>query len=236
MEPTWKKNWEETKENFCRWWTRQGLVIGQWGGTFTDRPHEEVKKPEMIEAGSEAFYADVDQRVHRNHYMLSRRSFPADLLPLPNTFIGPGSLAMHVGSTPLFTKDSVWFMPTMETGADPEHFPPLAFNPEDKWWKIQEETLIKSAALGKGKYMVGCPDLVENIDILVSLRDASNLFIDMVERPEWVIQKVDEINRRAVEISLAAARKSAMVVQYQWTRNSRVLQRAGVPPVGYRSC
>ncbi len=36
------------------------------------------------------------------------------------------------------------FMPTMETGADPEHFPPLKFNPEDKWWKIQEETLKKT--------------------------------------------------------------------------------------------
>jgi hypothetical protein len=41
---------------------------------------------------------------------------------------------------------------------------------------------------------VGCPDLIENMDALSSLRGAQTLCMDMVERPEWVEQKIHEIN------------------------------------------
>ena len=44
------------------------------------------------------------------------------------------------------------------------------------------------------KYLVGCPDLIENMDVLSSLRGAQTLLMDMVERPEWVEQKIREIN------------------------------------------
>jgi hypothetical protein len=43
--------------------------------------------------------------------------------------------------------------------------------------------------------VVGCPDLVENIDILAALRDPQTLMADMIDRPHWVEQKVAEINR-----------------------------------------
>ena len=49
--------------------------------------------------------------------------------------------------------------------------------------------------MGRGKYMAGFPDLVENIDILAALRDPQTLMMDLIERPAWVRQKVDEINR-----------------------------------------
>jgi len=48
--------------------------------------------------------------------------------------------------------------------------------------------------LSRDKYLVGCPDLIENVDVLSSLRGAQTLCMDMVERPEWVEQKVWEIN------------------------------------------
>jgi hypothetical protein len=47
----------------------------------------------------------------------------------------------------------------------------------------------------EGKYLVGCPDLVENVDILAALRDPQVLMMDMIERPEWVEAKVAEINQ-----------------------------------------
>ena len=46
----------------------------------------------------------------------------------------------------------------------------------------------------RGEYIVGCPDLVENMDTLASLRGAQTLCLDLVERPEWVAQKIWEIN------------------------------------------
>ena len=36
----------------------------------------------------------------------------------------------------------------------------------------EQAPLEACAELGRGKYLVGCPDLVENMEILASLRDA----------------------------------------------------------------
>ena len=196
---SWKRNWEETKQNFIKWWKREGLVIGQWGGVRAAHPHEMVERPHIPEKNDEAYYADVELRVRRNHYWLSGRNFPADIMPVANTEIGPGSLAIHLGSKPEIREESVWYHPIMKEVADPETTPPLKFDPQEKWWKIQEETIKKCIEKSNGRFLVGCPDLVENIDILASLREVSNLMIDMIERPDWVLQKLQEINQAFFE-------------------------------------
>ena len=38
------------------------------------------------------------------------------------------------------------------------------------------------------------PDIIENFDVLASLRDAQTLMMDLVLRPEWVKEKIAEIN------------------------------------------
>ena len=49
-------------------------------------------------------------------------------------------------------------------------------------------------ALGRGKYLIGCPDLIENMDIVAALRDPQRLMMDMLDRPGWVVEKVWEVN------------------------------------------
>ena len=66
---------------------------------------------------------------------------------------------------------------------------------EHPWWHTTTEIIRRCVELSQGKYIVGCPDLIENVDVLASLRGAQTLLLDMVERPEWVDQKVLEINR-----------------------------------------
>lgn len=201
MESGWKKNWEQAKENFSSWWNREGLVINQWSGVSTENPPHEIIKPvPHIDSHLEEYYANADHRVQKNHAFMASLAFPADIPATTNTYIGPGSLAMHLGSKPEFRKESVWYHPTMAEIDNPEKLPPLKFDENEKWWKIQEETLRKSVKMGKGKYVVGCPDLIENIDCLASLRGQSNLFMDMVTRPDWVKEKISEINQAYFEV------------------------------------
>jgi len=54
--------------------------------------------------------------------------------------------------------------------------------------------LRECVATAQGQYLVGCPDLIENMDVLSSLRGAQTLCIDMLERPEWIETKIAEIN------------------------------------------
>ena len=191
----WKENWEETRTHFVDWWNHEGLVVGMWGAPPLDgAPHEETQPPP--DSGSiRDHYVDAGYRAARNHNDLAHRAFPADILPISNTDLGPGSLALFLGSEPGFSKDTVWFEPCIQDSDTPEDLPPFQFDASNAWWQVTEATLKRCAERGRGKYLVGCPDLVENVDILASLREPQTLLMDMIERPEWVEQKVAEINQ-----------------------------------------
>jgi hypothetical protein len=191
----WKSNWEETKQHFIDWWHHDGLVLGSWGAPEYDgQPHEETEAPPKPESIRDRF-TNGEQRAIWNHHRLARQFFPADVLPVSDTHIGPGDLALLLGSEPGFSKETVWFNPVFHRDLEPEKLPPLIFDETNPWWQVIEQTLKTAADLARGKYLVGCPDLVENIDILAALREGQNLLLDMIDRPEWVEYKVQEINR-----------------------------------------
>jgi hypothetical protein len=194
MQCSWKPNWPEAKQHFIDWWSHDGLVLGASTGAPNETPHEHAEDPGPA-ASIEKHYSEPAWRARHNHYVLSHHTFHADTLPIADTMIGPGSLALLIGSEPRFLPETVWFEPSMKDVGEPESLPPLQFDPASRWWKITQATVKECVELGRGKYLVGCPDLVENIDILAALRDPQRLLMDMVERPEWVSRKVDEINQ-----------------------------------------
>ena len=194
MDCGWKKNWEETRRRFIEWWNREGLVIGMWGGPPAQKPHEAVPDPGKP-ASREALYTNPVFRARRNHYELSRTAFPAEVLAVSDTNLGPGSLATLLGSEPGFAERTVWYNPCIQHAENPESLPPLRFDPANKWWKLAEATARECQKLARGKYAVGLPDLIENIDTLASLRETQTLLLDMIERPDWVSRKVAEINQ-----------------------------------------
>lgn len=191
----WKSNWEDTKKRFNKWWNREGVMLGMWGAPNEGRSlHESVVEPTRP-ATMEERYCNARYRAEYNHWLLSRSSFPADVLPMASTDIGPGSLSLFCGSKPGLEENTVWFFPCIEEVENPESLPPIVFDENNSWWKITDAIMKSCAAKAQGKYVVGCPDLMENIDILASLRGAQTLLIDMLERPEWVEAKVREINQ-----------------------------------------
>lgn len=198
MTCAWKPNWEETKQHFIKWWHQDGLVLCMWGAPERDEPHEIVSHPGES-PDIDYFYTQPQWRGAWNHYNLSRHSFPADVLPVAETDIGPGSLALFMGSEAVLAEDTVWFLPCIDP-EHPENHPPLRFDAESRWWRITEATLKACAELARGKYLVGCPDLIENVDIVAALRDPQRMLMDMVERPEWVIEKVQETNQVFFEV------------------------------------
>lgn len=191
----WKENLEESLQHYLDWWQRKGLVVTTWGSVPSETTRREVMEAPPPAANVRDIYLNASMRAKRAHYSLSRSESPLDVLPTADTDMGPGSLALFLGCEPGFSPETVWFEPCWMEVEDPESLPPLTFNPENRWWKLTEETVRASAELGRGRYFTGCPDLVENVDILSSLREPQRLMLDMVERPEWVEQKVREITR-----------------------------------------
>ncbi|MFP4443238.1 MAG: hypothetical protein ACLFST_08975 [Spirochaetia bacterium] len=184
-----KENFDEVKEHFNAWWNHTGLVAAPWGGLPKNGPRAKYARPDP-----ETWYTDYNLRARAVDRQMEQ-FYPLDSLPIADTNMGPGSLATFIGSEPGFSQETVWFYPSIHNIENPEELPPFEFDPENKWWNLTRNLLSEIAEAGAGRYITGCPDLVENIDVLGSLRDNQILMMDMMERPEWVSRKVFEINR-----------------------------------------
>ncbi len=140
-----------------------------------------------------ALYTQPTYRARWNPYVLSRSVFPADVVPVSNTNLGPGALAAFLGAKPEITERTVWYHPCWQTET-PDILPPPALDLNNPWWKLAEETARECRTLAAGKYAVGLPDLVENLDTLASLRGTDKLLLDLMDRPSWVKQAARNIN------------------------------------------
>jgi hypothetical protein len=186
----WKTNLKETQKHFIEWWRGEGLVL--WlGYVKASSPQEEIPKP-LPAKSLEQRYLDPAWRAQTECYAVANQWMLADTLPVADTCIGPGTLSTFLGAEPELTESTVWYRPCI---TNPENHPPLVFNPQQKWWKIHEAIIREMVKTSRGRYYVGCPDLIENIDTLASLRDSEKLMMDMIDRPEWVKERLAQINQ-----------------------------------------
>lgn len=185
---TWKTNFGESKENYLLWWKGEGLVISMWEHLEKDGPpHEAVPEPPPA-ASLEQRWFDPEWRAARIHYELSRSSFKADILPVANTHLGPGSLAVALGADLEGREDTIWITHGDEPGDD------IVFDEDGKWWRLHLDLLRACRARSAGRYLVGCPDLVEGLDILASLRGPEAVLMDTAIRPEIVEAQLQAVN------------------------------------------
>ncbi|MEI8205897.1 MAG: hypothetical protein WCG03_03375 [Kiritimatiellales bacterium] len=185
-----KENWKETQARFIKWWNREGLMVGAWGPGVPvkgDKPLAAFEAPRDLTQR----WLDPHWRARSNEHRMQQQYFGLDILPIADVDLGPGSLALMAGSEPKLQDHSIWFEPA----AFDSYTTPIVFDPANKYMKLHQEMLRVSQELSRGRYVAGIQDLVENLDILASLRDSQDLLFDLIERPEEVVAKTFEINQ-----------------------------------------
>lgn len=187
MHPTWKTNWPESRQRYLDWWQGKGTLLSMWGHLpKAGEPHETAVAPPSP-AGPEQAWFDVTHRAARLHHDLSRSSFAADILPVADTNLGPGSLAAILGAEVGCSADSVWFDP-------PESFDgTIRFDPENRWWKLHCDLLRACKEKAQGRYWVGMPDLIEGLDILASLLGTQEMMMNAVTEPEQLEEQLGQL-------------------------------------------
>ncbi|MEK6796950.1 MAG: hypothetical protein AABZ39_19405 [Spirochaetota bacterium] len=192
----WKNGWDDTRAHYLKWWSHTGHVVVAYGKALYQKPpHEGVAR--MAKASSlEQQWLDPVWRAAYEESIVAAADYPFDNLPIAHTSIGPGSLALYLGSEAALQDHTVWYDPCI---TDPEHHPALRFDPNNRYWKIHEAIIRENLKRSCGRYFIACPDIIENIDVLASLRDAQTLLMDMVDRPSWIKERVAEINEAYFE-------------------------------------
>lgn len=153
-------------------------------GKYYNMP-EELKWKDM-----EDKYQNPQRIVDRYRYFCQTHAFLGESFPNLNIDFGPGSLASYLGSEIGFKEDTVWFNKCLDSW---DGVPKLTFDPENKWFKKHLQLAKDCQALAGDDFYVDMPDLMENIDVLASLRGAQDILFDLLDEPEMIGERIQEV-------------------------------------------
>lgn len=202
----WEGNWESIRERFIAWWRHEGLlldVLAPRSNAPGSIEHQQAPFFYLLsgldtladypdQAALQHAWLDPVQRARRAERYLAGIYFAGEAFPHYDTHLGPGNLATFLGAEPEFALDTVWYHPCI---SDPETHPPLRFDPHNPWFLRQKAILEEGVRVSQGRFPVTIPDLVENLDILSALRGPQHLLLDLIERPDFVEERIAEINQ-----------------------------------------
>ena len=151
------------------------------------KPHADIAPPAPARDLSQKWF-DPQWRAEYLDWYVAHSSLMADMLPVANTQLGPGSLAAILGGVFEGGEDTIWIHP------DPNFNDEIVFNPEHPNWLLHKELLKACKAKANGNYFVGMPDLMEGLDVLAALKGTDMVLLDTVMQPEVLEQQMQQIN------------------------------------------
>jgi len=210
MKRKYVERWEEIQAQMEMWWcgknTKRPIMTIQvpkneylgisiqdgWAASSAGNIEcEKMKAPTGVMEEREALehWTDLETLIARYEKMYEYFYYTAETYPRFAANLGVGSLAVFLGCEPIFTKDTIWYNHFLENPETDK----LKLDTKNKWlqWSLETSRAMKKYA--KGEFLVGIPDITENIDILASLYGTEDLLYHMMDYP-------DEIKRLLCEI------------------------------------
>lgn len=209
----YKENWEATREKWCNYWKQKNTGRPLMGVIARKPEIEPFSDGKPVEGGvadvicqgkyynlpedlkwtdMEDKYQNADRIVARYRQFCETHAFLGESFPNLDVDFGPGSLAAYLGSNIVFREDTVWFEHCVD---DWEQVPPFTFDPENPWFQKHYALVQRCRELVGDDYPIDMPDLMENIDVLVSLRGAQDTLYDMIDEPELIAERIAQIDK-----------------------------------------
>ncbi len=188
MMNTWKTNLETTKRHYIDWWRHRGVVLNMWEH-FQEGvvAHADIDAPPPPHSTQQKWF-DPEWRARYLDWYVSHSSLKADILPVANTQLGPGSLAAILGGVYEGGEDTIWIHPS------PTFDPSIPFDHSHPNYQLHKDLLRRCKQQAQGHYYVGMPDLMEGLDVLAALKGTDQVLMDTVMEPELVERQMQRIN------------------------------------------
>lgn len=205
---TWKDNMAETKQHYIDWWNHKGIVLNMWEHFQVGvQPHGPYAGEEPVrEAQSTGFgtgnvipgapvpkdndqkWFDPEWRAEYLDWYVGHSCLKADMLPVANTQLGPGSMSAILGAQFEGGDDTIWIHP------DPNYTDDFQFDPNHPNYLLHKRLLQACKKRAQGHYYVGMPDLMEGIDVLAGMKGTDRVMMDIMEQPEVLEAQMQRIN------------------------------------------
>lgn len=207
-----KDNWDETRTKWTRYWRRENqgrplmCVIAR--DSSIEASHQAAVQadarpfsvlcqgtdpslPEdLLVRDMEDLYQDAVRMDQRYRHFCQTHHFLGESFPNIDADFGPGSMAAYLGSNIEFREDTQWFERCVDDWADRG---PLSFDPDAYWWKKHYQLIQDLNRLAGDDYLIGMPDIMENVDVLASLRGVQDLLYDTIDDEDEVLKRVGEV-------------------------------------------
>lgn len=205
---TWKENMDETKQHYVDWWNHKGIVLNMWEHFQVGvKPHgpyageEPVKEAQTTGFGTgniipgapvpkdnDQKWFDPEWRANYLDWYVGHSCLKADMLPVANTQLGPGSMSAILGARFEGGDDTIWIHP------DPDYTDDFQFDPNHPNYLLHKNLLMACKSKAQGHYYVGMPDLMEGIDVLAGMKGTDKVMMDIMEQPEVLETQMQRIN------------------------------------------
>ncbi|MGI6672563.1 MAG: trimethylamine corrinoid protein 2 [Christensenellales bacterium] len=186
-----KNNWEDTKIKWRNYWKRQNSgsplmhIIASKDGTG-----DPERAAALRSVNPEDKYLNAKRMVERYRYFCETHEFLAESFPNMSVDLGPGSMAAYLGSEVEFQENTIWFK---EFVKDWLTHPKLELDRENKWFTKHLQTFREAVALAGNDFYIAIPDIMENIDVLASMRGAQDTIFDMMDEPDEIHERIRQV-------------------------------------------
>jgi len=184
-------DWQKIYDRFEEWWQRVEMKKPLMYITAAGKKGNPVPLEKPVDP--KALYADPRYIVTKYRNYCETHYFLADAFPAVSVNLGPGSMALYLGSEPKFTWDTLWYEESLDS---PGKFKNLSFYAHNKWWLKHQEIIREAVKLAGNDFYISIPDIVENVDILSALRGPQNFCFDIIDEAEAVkrgVEKIDDL-------------------------------------------
>lgn len=186
-------DWSKSQERWTAWWNREIVdrpLIQLIGPLKEPRPGA---PPAPAPLSLEEQWLSSDYRIAAFEHNYSRTFYLGDAFPFLDTHIGPGTLALYLGSPPTFHPETVWYGKCVDD--IPSAVPPR-FDQGNRFWQASLEMARKGVERLRGRAYVSFPDLIEGLDTIASLFGTDELLMALVDYPD----KVHEFQRAVTDL------------------------------------
>ncbi|MBM3241608.1 hypothetical protein FJZ31_35450 [Candidatus Poribacteria bacterium] len=180
----YREDMDEVRKRMTTWWN--GGDIGRPAMQITaprPKPLEEIKAmPEPEGWVTNYSTRNFDYRVNLSARQCINTYYLGEAVPTVSPDLAPNCLALYLGCNGVESPGTVWCEPFIDNPMEAR----FEYDPDNFYWDFSLRLGREQLNLGKGKFLMAFPDLIEGLDTLAAMRGTQKLLIDLIERPEWV--------------------------------------------------
>lgn len=184
-----KIDWEYLEKRWRAFWTRQNdtPMLG------LTAPKEEAQPfaPPRAHHSVEERWHDVEHRIAQARHGMENTYFGGDAFPMAFPDLGPDLIGAICGCGLHFGQGTSWAAPCV---TDWETLPPIAFDEQNPWFREILDMTRRMVEDAHGEYLVGVADLHPGADALGSLRGPEALCCDLIDCPELLPRRIEEVH------------------------------------------